>query len=152
MTASKTVLVVDDAAEIRDLLADLILRPSGYHVLTAASGSAGLEVARAQAPDVVISDIKMPDLTGIELTQILKRERPNLPVILITAEGSEAVARQAFRAGAADYYPKPFDPDELLATLARVLAEPVAAPTQQSNEREALTRRIAELEPPHRRA
>ncbi|HRE29219.1 MAG TPA: ATP-binding protein [Anaerolineales bacterium] len=146
MTASKTVLVVDDAAEIRDLLADLILRPSGYHVLTAASGSAGLEVARAQAPDVVISDIKMPDLTGIELTQILKRERPNLPVILITAEGSEAVARQAFRAGAADYYPKPFDPDELLATLARVLAEPVAAPTQQSNEREALTRRIAELE------
>jgi len=146
MTASKTVLVVDDAAEIRDLLADLILRPSGYHVLTAASGSAGLEVARAQAPDVVISDIKMPDLTGIELTQILKRERPNLPVILITAEGSEAVARQAFRAGAVDYYPKPFDPDELLGTLSRVLAEPVATPTQQSNEREALTRRIAELE------
>ena len=128
MTAPKTVLVVDDAAEIRELLADLILRPSGYRVLTAASGSAGLEAARAQSPDVVISDIKMPDLTGIELTEILRRERPSLPVILITAEGSEEVARQALRAGAIDYYPKPFDPDEMLATLARVLAEPVAAP------------------------
>ncbi len=146
MTSPKTVLVVDDAAEIRDLLADLILRPLGYRVLTAATGALGLELAQTQAPDAVISDIKMPDLTGIELTQILKRERPTLPVILITAEGSEDVARQALRAGADDYFPKPFEPDELLATLARLLNEPVVPSPLLLAEREAQTRRIAELE------
>ncbi len=146
MTAPKTVLVVDDAAEIRDLLADLILRPSGYRVLTADSGMRGLELARSQSPDIVVSDIKMPDLTGLELTLILKREKPALPVILITAEGSEDVARQALRAGASDYFPKPFDPDDLLTTLERLLGEPVVPSPVLLAEREALTRRVAELE------
>lgn len=146
MTAPKTVLVVDDAAEIRDLLADLILRPSGYRVLTAESGTRGLELAHAEAPDAVISDIKMPDLTGLELTQLLKRERPTLPVILITAEGSEDVARQALRVGANDYFPKPFEPDDLLETLERLLNEPVPPAPVLLAEREALARRVAELE------
>ena len=146
MTAAKTVLVVDDAAEIRDLLADLILRPSGYNVLTAASGSQGLELARTHSPDVVISDIKMPDFTGIELTQRLKREKPALPVILITAEGSEEVARQALRVGADDYFPKPFDPDEMLETLERLTREPLRPSPALMAEREALSRRVAELE------
>ncbi len=146
MTAAKTVLVVDDAAEIRDLLADLILRPSGYNVLTAASGTQGLELARTQSPDVVISDIKMPDFTGIELTQLLKREKPSLPVILITAEGSEEVARQALRVGADDYFPKPFDPDEMLETLERLTREPLRPSPALMAEREALSRRVAELE------
>ncbi len=146
MTAPKTVLVVDDAAEIRDLLADLILRPSGYRVLTADSGTRGLELAHAEAPDAVISDIKMPDLTGLELTRLLKRERPTLPVILITAEGSEDVARQALRVGANDYFPKPFEPDELLDTLERLLGDPVPPAPVLLAEREALARRVAELE------
>jgi two-component system NtrC family sensor kinase len=118
----RKILVVDDAAEIRDVLADLILRPSGYQVETAVDGAEALARIRAGRPDLVISDIKMPVLGGLELAHTLKLEAPGLPVILITAEGSEEMARQALRAGVADYFPKPFDPDEMLASIERALS------------------------------
>lgn len=116
-----TVLVVDDAAQIRDFVAEYVLRPNGFTVFQADSGEQGLEIARRETLDLVVSDIKMPGLSGIGLAQTLHREQPHLPVILITAEGSEQLAQEALRAHVVDYFIKPFDPEELLASIRRAL-------------------------------
>lgn len=126
--AAETILVVDDAREIRELVADIILRPSGYTILQAESGAEALETAARQRPDLIISDIKMPGVTGLDLARAVQQEWPGLPVILITAEGSEEIAQQALRAGVADYFIKPFDPDDLLRAVTRALARRVPAP------------------------
>jgi signal transduction histidine kinase len=118
------VLVVDDAAHMREVVADYVLRPNGYTVLMAENGEQALEIAQRDRPDLIISDIKMPGLSGLDLVRAVRRDRPDLPVILITAEGSELIAQQALRAGAADYFIKPFDPDELLHSVERALRRP----------------------------
>lgn len=121
------ILVVDDAAHMREVVADYVLRPHGYAVLLAENGEQALELAQHDAPDLIISDIKMPGISGLDLVQAVHRDRPDLPVILITAEGSEHIAQQALRAGAADYFIKPFDPDELLHSVERALAHQTEA-------------------------
>ncbi|MCS6909315.1 MAG: response regulator [Anaerolineales bacterium] len=128
------VLVVDDVAHMREVVADYVLRPNGYAVLMAENGEQALEIAQRDRPDLIISDIKMPGLSGLDLLRAVHRDRPGLPVILITAEGSEVIAQQALRAGAADYFIKPFDPDELLQSVERALrrsgaAAPASAPS-----------------------
>lgn len=146
-----TILVVDDSAEVRGFLAETLLRPSGYIALTAEDGAAGLRLARDAKPDVIIADVRMPGLTGLELAQRLRAEPYPIPVILITAEGSEALAQQALRAGVADYLIKPFDPDELLASLSRVLEaerqrrEYARAQAELKNVNEQLNRRLREM-------
>lgn len=120
--APRTILVADDAREIREFVADVVLGPSGYRILQAESGAEALETAFRERPDLIISDIKMPGVTGLELARAVQREWPGLPVILITAEGSEAIAQEALRAGVFDYFIKPFDPEELLRTVQRALA------------------------------
>lgn len=123
MSQPETILVVDDAAQIRDFVADYVLRPNGYHVLMAENGEQALELARREHPDLIVSDIKMPGVTGLDLARTIQAEQPHVPIILITAEGSEAIAQQALRAGVADYFIKPFDPEELLDSIRRALAE-----------------------------
>jgi two-component system NtrC family sensor kinase len=118
---SRTILVVDDAREIREFLTDSVLRPFGYQALTANSGEAGLQVAHEQHPDLVISDIKMPGISGLDMARRLLEQQPDLPVILITAEGTEQIAQEALRIGVADYFIKPFDPSELLQSVERLL-------------------------------
>jgi two-component system NtrC family sensor kinase len=149
---AETILVVDDAQEIRDFLADSVLRPNGYQVLTAESGLAALQIVRNALPDLIITDFKMPDLSGIELARSVRREHPELPILLITAEGSEEIARQALRAGVRDYFIKPFDPDELLRavqtslTLTRTRREQSRTQLELAKQNEALSRRLKELE------
>lgn len=111
---------------MREVVADYVLRPNGYAVLMAENGEQALEIAQRDRPDLIISDIKMPGLSGLDLLRAVHRDRPDLPVILITAEGSEHIAQQALRAGAADYFIKPFDPDELLHSVERALTRPGA--------------------------
>lgn len=121
-----TILVVDDAAQIREFVVDYVLRPSGYEVLTAESGEQGLELAEQNQPDLIVSDIKMPGMSGLDLTRAIKARLPHTPIILITAEGSEQIAQQALRAGATDYFIKPFDPEEMLYAIQRALANKTA--------------------------
>lgn len=120
MTA-ETILVVEDSAEVREFIADSLLRPKGYTVLTAADGATGLHSAQDFKPDLIIADQNMPGLTGLSLAERARDEFGLPPVILITAEGSEALAQQALRARVADYLTKPFDSDELLAAVRRAL-------------------------------
>lgn len=114
-------MVVEDSADVRDFIADSLLRPLGYTVLTAADGAAGLRVAQEFKPDLIIADQNMPGLTGLALAEQARDAFGLPPIILITAEGSEAFAQQALRLRVADYLTKPFDPDELLAAVRRAL-------------------------------
>jgi two-component system response regulator AtoC len=117
---SQTLLVVDDDAAMRELLASLF-REQGYPVKEAASADEALEQARDLEFDAVLSDIKMPGRSGIEMVGELRRIRPDTPIVLMTAFGSIDSAVEAMRAGAFDYITKPFEPEAVLLTVERAL-------------------------------
>jgi signal transduction histidine kinase len=126
------ILVVDDSAEVRDFLANTVLKLEGYTVDTARDGKEGLEATLADPPDLVISDQAMPKLTGLAMIREIRQAGLRTPIILMTAEGSEEIASQALRAGVSFYFIKPFDPIELQEAVSSILrpapsAEAVAA-------------------------
>ncbi len=112
------VLVVDDEANARTALADL-LREEGYQVDTAADGFKALPKLEEMAPDVLLTDLRMPGMAGLELLERSRTEDPERVVIVMTAHGAVDTAVAAMRAGAADYLQKPLNFDELLLVLAR---------------------------------
>jgi DNA-binding NtrC family response regulator len=120
MTQPHTLLVVDDDAAMRQMLVSLF-RGQGYDVHEAASAGAALELAGQTELDAVLSDIRMPGRTGVELVGDLRRTRPETPVVLMTAFGSIDSAVEAMRAGAFDYITKPFEPEVALLALERAL-------------------------------
>ena len=114
------ILVADDERPQRDIL-QMILEAEGYETSTVGNGRQALQAARAQSFDVVLTDLKMPDLNGIELLSELQREQPGLCVILMTAHGTIDSAVDAMRKGAFDYLTKPVEKDELLLVLRRAM-------------------------------
>ncbi len=115
-----TILVVDDKEMLRDSVATTLQR-AGYTVITATSGDEALETIAARRPDGVVTDLKMPGLTGIELIERAKQIDEDLPIILMTAYGTIQTAVQAMRLGAFDYVTKPFEGDELIISVKRAL-------------------------------
>lgn len=109
------ILVVDDEERIVNFL-NSKLKASGYEVLTAGNGAEGLEQARAQEPDLIVLDILMPKMDGLEMLKGL-RSFSAVPVIILTAKGSDADRIKGLQLGADDYLPKPFNPDELVARI-----------------------------------
>jgi DNA-binding NtrC family response regulator len=120
MGVARRLLVVDDDAAMREMLASLF-REHGYAVEEARSADQALERAAEVEFDAVLSDVRMPGRSGIELVGELRRLRPETPVVLMTAFGSIDAAVEAMRAGALDYITKPFEPDDVLLTLERAL-------------------------------
>ncbi len=114
------VLVVDDDQAVRSALT-VNLQKAGYAVATAARGEEALDAVAEEEPDVVISDVRMPGISGEDLLSRLRVGWPELPVILMTGHGSVASAVAAMRTGAADYLIKPVRKDELLVVLERAL-------------------------------
>ncbi|MHC1743514.1 MAG: sigma 54-interacting transcriptional regulator [Syntrophobacteraceae bacterium] len=112
----ETLLIIDDEKNYLLVLEDL-LSEAGYQVLTADSGSKGLELALASDLDVLITDMKMPGLDGMTLLDRVHAEKPDLPVIMMTAFGSVEKAVEAMRKGAFDYILKPFKNEELKLTI-----------------------------------
>lgn len=110
------ILVVDDERSMRDFL-KILLTKEGHEVATAPHGEAGLQHLRASACDLVITDIRMPGVTGLELLETIKEEFPDLPVIMITAFASPNDAVQAMKFGAFDYISKPFNVDEIKSVI-----------------------------------
>jgi two-component system, NtrC family, response regulator PilR len=106
------ILVVDDERSMRELLA-IVLRREGYDVLLAESGREAIETLEREPVDLLISDIKMPDLSGVEVLRAAKRVDPDILGIMITAFASTDTAVEAMRLGACDYLSKPFDIDLL---------------------------------------
>jgi signal transduction histidine kinase/DNA-binding response OmpR family regulator len=121
--AGETILVVDDRDDSLQFLTEYILQPNGYKFLTAKDGAKGLELALSEKPDMVIMDLKMPRMTGLEVLAALRDRSVDTPVILMTFHGSEETAVQAFRLGARDYIIKPYETTEMLQAIDRALTE-----------------------------
>jgi DNA-binding response OmpR family regulator len=116
------VLVVDDDPVIVRLL-EVNFEMEGFTVRMAADGQEGLDVARAEHPDVVVSDVMMPKLSGIELVTGLKADAStaSIPVILLSAKAQASDIRAGMAAGADDYVTKPFEPLELVDRVLKLL-------------------------------
>ena len=121
--AGETILVVDDKPESLEFITEYLLRPSGYVPLVATNGQEGLRMALAERPDLMILDFKMPEMSGLEVLRALREKKADIPVILMTAYGSEEDIVTAFRLGAKDYLSKPFRIEEMLAAIERLLSE-----------------------------
>jgi DNA-binding NtrC family response regulator len=120
VTEPRSLLVVDDDLAMREMLASLF-EEQGFHVEQAETADAALARVADFDFDVILSDIKMPGRSGIELVGELRRLRPDTPVILMTAFGSIDSAVESMRAGAFDYITKPFEPDVVQFTVERAL-------------------------------
>ncbi len=118
--SKKTILVVDDDESLRRVT-QMQLEEAGYEVFTAGDAAQSLQMLDQVAPALVITDQKMPGMSGIELLRQLRSEYPDTSVILITAFGTVHTAVEAMKAGAYDYITKPIDYDELLLVVARAL-------------------------------
>jgi CheY-like chemotaxis protein/anti-sigma regulatory factor (Ser/Thr protein kinase) len=125
------VLVVDDAAVDRHLVGSLLARGRDLVAVYAADGSEGLEVMRREQPDLVLTDLQMPQTDGLELVGQIRSLSPLTPVILMTGQGSEEIAVQALKRGAASYVPKRLLASDLVKTVERVLLLAQARRRQQ---------------------
>ena len=103
----------------------------GYQVITAADGIAGLERALSEAPDLVILDVMMPRMSGLDVCKQLKSKRPSIPIIMLTARGQEIDKVVGLELGADDYVTKPFSIRELLARVKAVLRRARTVPQEQ---------------------
>ncbi len=142
--AGEKILIIDDKIENIELLAEYILQPKGYTPLVAYDGHEGLHVALSEKPDLILLDLKMPGMTGLEVLEALREKRCNIPAILITGYGSEDVVVRALRLGARDYITRPFEVDEVLAAVDRALNESRLEKEREDIRRE-LEQRVKEL-------
>jgi CheY-like chemotaxis protein/anti-sigma regulatory factor (Ser/Thr protein kinase) len=131
-SAAHTVLVVDDSAVDRHLAGAIVHKIDGWQAVFAANGREALDVIERQPPDIVLTDLLMPEMDGLELVQTVRARHPLVPVILMTAHGSEDIAIQALQKGAASYVPKKSLARDLEETLDQVLA---ASQTNRSQKR-----------------
>jgi putative two-component system response regulator len=115
-----TILVVDDEMGIRQAL-DRFLKRIGYRVVTAESGAVALERIASDRPDAMLSDIRMPNMTGVELVPKALAAQPDLAIIMLTAVDSPKTAIECLRLGAYDYLIKPLDLEELELSLQSAL-------------------------------
>ena len=121
----ETILVIDDNRQIADYLAKTILPNLGYAALVAHDGFSGMRIIQEhkESLDLILLDLQLPDINGLDLLRRLNQDGHNIPAILITAHGSEQVAADAFRLGVQDYLTKPVDVDILQAAISRALVE-----------------------------
>ena len=117
---SSRILVIDDEPSIRDALA-LVISGLGYEVAVAKNGSEAKELLRGGPYDLIFTDLRLPDTTGIDLLPLIKSETPNTEVIVMTAHGSLDIAIEAIKLGAFYYIEKPFTPHQVTALIERAL-------------------------------
>jgi two-component system, NtrC family, response regulator AtoC len=119
-TLAGNILVVDDDADIREVLGDR-LESLGYRVFAAETAKAGLELLERQNPQLVLLDIEMPDMNGIDMLREIRRREHDVTVVMITAYGTIERAVDAMKEGAYDFIPKPFEPDHVALVVAKAL-------------------------------
>ena len=118
----KTILIIEDEPDIRDLL-EFQLKREGYNVLTSSDGEIGLKIARKQDPNLILLDLLLPGIKGLDVCRILKSDvnTSNINIIMVTALGQEENIVKGLETGADDYVSKPFNMSILLARVSAVL-------------------------------
>jgi DNA-binding response OmpR family regulator len=127
----KTILVVDDEPKIVQLVRDY-LEQAGFRVLTAPNGKTALAIMRAEKPDLIVLDLGLPEMDGLDVTRSLRRDS-NVPIIMLTARSEETDKLIGLELGADDYLTKPFSPKELVARV-RVVFRRIEAYSQANVE------------------
>src|SRR5437870_5515059 len=114
--SGERIVVVDDERNMRETVQN-ILEEEGFRAVTAASGDEALRTLAQNDVSLVLIDARMPGMDGFELLDRARKQFPDVPVVMITAYATPKLAVRAIKGGAFDYIPKPFEPEELLATL-----------------------------------
>jgi class 3 adenylate cyclase/DNA-binding response OmpR family regulator len=136
--SDERILVIDDSQQTRDFVVNYVLVPNGFQPIVARDGAEGLRRAlETPPPDLIILDLEMPKMTGIQVLEALRDKHLNIPAILMTFHGSEQIAVQVFRLGVRDYVIKPFEVEAMLSAIERALTE-----ARLRRERDALTTRL----------
>ena len=135
---NEKILVVDDDPDVLDLIVQQVLQPQGYQVSTAQDGASALQLALQNAPDIVITSLDLPGLSGRDLMAALRSQGLDGTLIATGPRGADSQALQAFRLGAKDYLGKPLRETELVASIDRALAE-----VRLKREREQLSGKLA---------
>jgi len=116
-----TLVIVDDEPDLLDLLKLILTEKTDHKVLTTSDPHQAIELCKSHKADLLISDLRMPEMEGIELLKIIKQIDPDLPLILITAYGTIESAVEAMRHQAFDYITKPFKKEQILMTVDKAL-------------------------------
>ncbi len=118
----KKILVVEDSSAMRSLIASTVEEIAGYETVEVGSGFEALKALPAHRFDLIITDINMPDINGLEIIHFVKNNAAykNIPLIVVTTEQSEEDRKKGLALGAAEYITKPFDPERLKAIVKRV--------------------------------
>jgi DNA-binding NtrC family response regulator len=128
----KKVLAIDDEQIVLDSIKK-ILAGSEYEVITALKGGAGISHAISESFDIVLTDIRMPDIDGFKVIRDIRKFKPSIPIIIITGYASVNSAVQAMKLGATNYIEKPFTPDQLMQAMASAISSAAArAPEEQT--------------------
>ncbi len=135
--AGERILVVDDGRENREFIVEFILEPNGFIPLIAKDGKEGLEIALERRPDLILLDLQMPRMNGLDVIRNLAAAQADIPIILMTFHGSEEIAVEVYRLGVRDYIKKPYTVEEMTAAIERSLSE-----VRLRKEKEALTERL----------
>jgi two-component system alkaline phosphatase synthesis response regulator PhoP len=116
------ILVAEDERDIRDLIA-FTLRFGGYEVVTAVNGEEAYQLALKEVPDLILTDVRMPKMTGYEACKLIKAEPTlqHIPIVFLSAKGQEAEVQTGLSAGADEYLLKPFAPDQLTKKVKEIL-------------------------------
>ncbi|MFI4856051.1 MAG: sigma-54-dependent transcriptional regulator, partial [Phycisphaerales bacterium JB065] len=115
-----TVLVVDDKESLRDSVG-FTLQRAGFTILSASDGESALSIVAKRRPDAMVTDLKMPGMSGVELIERVREIDDDLPMVLMTAFGTVDTAVRAIKSGAFDYITKPFEGDELVIAVKRAI-------------------------------
>jgi signal transduction histidine kinase/FixJ family two-component response regulator len=135
--AGEKVLVVEDSLDVLSFLAEDVLPYHGYEVVTATTGQEGLDKLSSEVPQILLLDLELPDMSGMDILKTVQREDGDIPVVLMTAYGSESIAVEAFRLGVRDYIIKPFTTKQVIDVIERTLTE-----TRLRREKGELTRSL----------
>jgi signal transduction histidine kinase len=141
------ILVVDDEETVREMVSKII-NLIGHEVVTTGNGREALEILRSQPFSIMITDVKMPEMDGFELTKVVRDQFPGTPIICMTAHGTSYNYTDVVGVGATDYISKPFTIDEMKAKLNRVIREKdlIADLTQKSRELEKVNEELKRLD------
>src|SRR5436189_2643197 len=134
-SSTQSVLVVEDEASIASFVS-LYLKNAGYEVRTATNGADGLSSVQSQQPDLIVLDLMLPDIDGIEVCKRI-RQRSDVPILMLTARDEDVDKIIGLEVGADDYLTKPFNPRELVARVKSILRR--AAPARRERESAEIT-------------